>query len=152
IFHTGRKPHVDAPAPTIPPDRRRRPRRVESARGRTPPLSLHGCLYAVVSTRSFSICAVAAENGSNRATQDGQVEHEGPVLDVPQVGPYRFVPGQIAASADLAQSRQPRFDEQPPRRAVLSVPGDLAFERWSRADERHVALDHVEQLRQFVER
>lgn len=38
------------------------------------------------------------------------------------------------------------------RRAVLSVPGDLAFERWARADERHVALDHVEQLRQFVER
>ena len=57
---------------------------------------------------------------------------------------------QLRAAADLPEAGHPGLDREalePVRRVVLDLVGD----RRARADERHVAAQHVPQLRQLVE-
>ena len=58
-------------------------------------------------------------------SKDLQVQYKRPVLDVPQVEPDRFLPGQIGSSVHLPEAGQARLD-YPPATAVLGVPGGLA--------------------------
>src|SRR5688500_8273659 len=55
-----------------------------------------------------SVGPLTGHDGTYRLPQDRRVEGERPVLDVAQVQPDRFLPRQVAASADLPQPGHPR--------------------------------------------
>ena len=99
----------------------------------------------------FSRRRGCASDGADGLPEDGEVGGERPVLDVVEVEPDAVLPGQVGASADLPQSGHARLDQQPAGH-VLVVPGDLGRQRRPRPDQAHVALEHVDQLRQLVQR
>src|SRR5919106_2814076 len=73
------------------------------------------------------------------------------MVDVPDVELDPVLPRDAGPPIDLGPPREPRLDLQPPtlpRRVQL----DLRGERGARADDRHLPTDHVEQVRQLVER
>src|SRR5688572_15611647 len=77
--------------------------------------------------------------------EDDEVQGQGPVLHVPQVEPDRFLPRQVGPAGHLPEAGHARLDGQPAP-DVVGVRGHLLRQRRAGADERHVALEHVEQL------
>src|SRR3954465_15878433 len=102
-------------------------------------------------TAPGSVSAGALDHGTQSPDKDRQVHREGPVLDVEEVLTDRLLPREIGAAADLPPPGDAGLDEQPAVYVRL-VARDLARQRRPRADQAHVALDDVEQLRQLVER
>src|SRR5437588_4722007 len=68
------------------------------------------------------------------ADQDGRVEPERPILDVPQVQPDGLIPRQIRPPTDLPEAGQPGPDEEPSA-DVLGVTGNLARQGRPRSHE-----------------
>ena len=106
-----------------------------------------GCPSASLSL----VDAFAAEHHPNGPGQDPQIERQRPVLDVPQVELDPLGPRQRRAAVDLRPPGDPRLDGEPATLA-LGVLLDLDRERRARADDRHLAADHVPQVRKLVER
>jgi hypothetical protein len=73
------------------------------------------------------------------------------VLDVPEVELDALVPGQRRTPVDLGPAGDPRLDRQAPALA-LGVLLDLDGHRGTRADDRHVAAQHVDEVGQLVQR
>ena len=74
-----------------------------------------------------------------------------PVLDVPEVELDALVPRQRGAAVDLRPAGDPGLDREAAalaRRVLL----DLHRHRRPRADDRHLAAQHVDEVRQLVER
>src|SRR6478672_663376 len=96
-----------------------------------------------------SVSSRSTKDRTCRAEENLQVEHERPVVDVPEVKAQGLLPGEVAAAADLPEAGEPRSHAQAPDR-VRFVAGDLARQRRTRPDEGHLALENVDQLRQLV--
>ena len=79
-----------------------------------------------------------------------QVVGERPVVDVVEVEPDRLVPGQVGAAGDLPQAGDAGADQQPAPDVAEEVA--VVGGQRTRADQRHLALEHVDQLGQLVER
>src|SRR3954447_10862644 len=109
------------------------------------------CANSTTSCAFFSVRPARRQHGKDRLPEDLQVEGERPVLDVVEVESDAVLPRQVGPAADLPEARDPWLDQQPPV-DVVRVVGDFARQRRPRPDERHVAADDVEQLRQLVER
>src|SRR3954447_24659299 len=102
-------------------------------------------------TAAGSVGAGAAEDRAHGLPEDHQVEGERPVLDVADVDAHRVVPGEVRAAADLPEPGETRLDEEAAVH-VVAVLLDLGLQRGAGADQRHVPPQHVDQLRQLVER
>ena len=88
---------------------------------------------------------------AQRAREDARVERERAVLDVVDVELDPLRPRQRGAAVDLRPAGQAGPDRQPPALA-LAVLGDLRGHGRARADQRHLAAQHVPEVRQLVER
>src|SRR3954447_20079479 len=138
----GRQPHSCSSAPSAAQDR--------YSRG-IPPPSHHnrGMFGGLLRQREI------AEHGPERHQQDLDVEPERPVLDVVVV-PLGAVGerGLAAQAVNLGPAGDPGLDAVAVAVAVdvvLEQPGEVrTLGTW--ADQAHVALEHVQQLRQLVER
>src|ERR1700760_2264473 len=67
----------------------------------------------------MSVGAHSADDRLAGLPKDLQVEQERPVLDVPEIEPDRFLPGQIGSAADLPQPGDAGLDGQSPRYHIL---------------------------------
>src|SRR4051794_7202712 len=95
---------------------------------------------------------VGAPPGNNRGrglAENENVHEKRPILDVIQIESYGLFPRKVRSPADLPKTGEPRLDEQsaPDIRGVCL---DLRRQRGPRADEGHVALEHVPQLGEFI--
>src|SRR4051795_11213137 len=129
----------------VPHRRRRVPTRAESLRRAT---TIEGC-SGLLRQREV------AEHGPERHQQDLDVEPERPVLDVVVVPLDAVAERGLAAQAvNLGPAGDPGLDAVAVAVAVdvvLEQPGEVrTLGTW--ADQAHVALEHVQQLRQRVER
>src|SRR5690606_4377335 len=97
-----------------------------------------------------SVGAGSSENRSHGLPQDHEIERQRPVLHVADVDADGVLPGEVRTPADLPQTAESRLDEEAPLH-VEAVALHLADQRWARPDQGHLAPQHVEQLRQFVE-
>src|SRR5262249_34175761 len=100
--------------------------------------------------RLLSEGAAPREHGAGGAQQDRRVERERPVADVVEVVLEVLVHRQVLAPEDLPESGDPWLHREAPP-LPLVVAGDDERHLRSRADERHLAAQHVPQLRQLVE-
>ena len=83
--------------------------------------------------------------------EDPQVEPQRGVLDVPEVELDPLVPRQRGAAVDLRPAGDPGQRVEPaPLALVVAV--DLDLHGRARADERHLAAQHVDEVRHLVER
>lgn len=75
---------------------------------------------------------------------------EAPVADVPGVELEAAVEADVVAAADLPEAGDAGRGHADDRQVVADLLF-LARQVWARADEAHLALDDVEDLRQLVE-
>ena len=80
-----------------------------------------------------------------------QVEPERRVLDVPEVELDPLGPGEGGAALDLRPAGDAGADREAAALA-LRVAVDLDLHGRARADERHLAAQHVDEVGQLVER
>src|SRR5512132_3428083 len=73
------------------------------------------------------------------------------MLDVPDVEFDPLLPRDPRAPMDLGPARDPRPEIQSPE-LTRGVELDLGRERRARTDDTHLAAQHVDQVRQLVER
>src|SRR2546423_6498249 len=101
--------------------------------------------------RFISVGAVRVEHDPDRPRHQLEVETEAPVVDVKEIELERLFEVVVGAAAHLPDARQPRFRREPPN-DVRPMHDILEFRRQprTRADDAHVALDHVDQLRKLV--
>src|SRR5262249_14289587 len=100
--------------------------------------------------RSVGSEALAAEDELDGAGEDAGVEAGRAVLDVPDVELDPRLPGDPGAALDLGPAGDPGADlvaPPLPRRVVV----DLGRDRRARADDRHLAAQDVDQVRDLVE-
>src|SRR5215208_7503504 len=95
----------------------------------------------------FSPRSRPLQDGRDRARQDLQVERERPRVDVLQVERDPIVEPELAPPADLPRARHPRRDAEAAHEPRLAEPADVARRQRTWADEGHVALEHIDQLR-----
>src|SRR5207253_6082595 len=112
------------------------------------------CAYSIATgaCNNFLLGSAApAEDRRNRAQQDLQIEPRRPVVDILEIELHPAVEVDLVAAADLPQTRQSRLHRQPPAMPPV-VRRHFLRNRRPRADETHVALEHVPELRELVER
>src|SRR5215831_2462200 len=93
--------------------------------------------------------ARTAQDDRDRRQQNPQVERERPLVDVLQIHSHPLVEVHRAPATRLPQSTQAGAHGEASTLHALD-PARLVQRQRSRADEAHLALDHVEQLRQLV--
>ena len=93
---------------------------------------------------------VAARERHERAPEDPKVEPEAPVVDVPDVERELFLPREPVPSAHLGQAGQAGRDLVAAR-LLGGVALEVLRQQRARTDQRHVAAQHVPELRQLVE-
>src|SRR5436190_4459288 len=102
------------------------------------------------SWRPPSVGSLAGQDRRNGTQQDAQVEPERAVLDVLEIEPHPLAEAQGTAPADLPQAGDAGLHVEP-----AQLPGlvllDFLRNRGARADQAHVPLEHVEELRDLVE-
>ena len=94
--------------------------------------------------------AAAAHHRGDGLQQEIDVLTHAPVIDVLEVEVHPVLEGHLVPPADLPEAGEPRGDREPPALPGL-VLRHLLRHRWTRADERHVAAEHVHQLGQLVD-
>ena len=93
----------------------------------------------------------AGEHHPRAAPQDLEVQAPRAVLDVPQVELDPRAPRQRRAAVDLRPTGDARADGEAAAFA-LGVLRDLRRQRRARADDRHLAAQHVDEVGQLVHR
>src|SRR5947209_1768167 len=95
--------------------------------------------------------AAPGGNGRQGLGEDRDVEPDRPVLEVVEVETYEVVEAEVDAAGDLPKAGHSREDEVALPMPVVEL--DVVAQRQrARADERHLAAKHVEDLRQLVDR
>src|SRR5664279_6221677 len=98
-----------------------------------------------------SVRATPAQDGQRGARDDLDVEPHRPVLDVVEVQPHEVVEAERRAPGDLPEARDARQHA-----VAAAVPGlealVVAQRQRARADEAHLAAQHVPELGQLVDR
>src|ERR687897_1522726 len=115
--------------------------------GRT---SNRGAPAASERRRCMSVGAFLADNGSEGLQHDVEVQRERPVLDVELVQMDRLFGGHPAPAVDLPPAGHPGRDLVS-RAEQLQIRGDLVGGKWAGADEAHLSLEDVPELRELVE-
>src|SRR6185437_7834235 len=94
--------------------------------------------------------AFAGENGGNRSRQNFHVDPEPLAFDVIHI--KLDLSGKIyfGAAADLPDAGNAWFHGQPTAMCE-GVFGNLARQGWAGTHEGHLALEHIVELRQFIE-
>jgi hypothetical protein len=92
------------------------------------------------------------EHRHRGAQQDLHVAPEGRAGDIGDVERHALGVAGVAAAADLPRAGQARTDREVVLRRGAVVGGELPGLHRPRADQAHLALQHVDQLRQLVER
>src|SRR6185436_17220709 len=85
----------------------------------------------------------------HRLPEDPQVEPDGAVIDIPDVEAQALFPGLRVAAVDL----RPAGDAGPhfvPARLLGRIEREIFRQERPRADEAHVAAQHIPELRQLV--
>ena len=78
--------------------------------------------------------------------ENAEITLDRPGVDVVQVEQYGFVPRHVRSTADLPQASDTRpYDESPVMFWRVLV--DLGRHLWSRSDQAHLALEHIDELR-----
>src|SRR5512146_1716810 len=98
-----------------------------------------------------SVRAPAAENDAHGLDHDPEIEPKRPIVDVLSLETNDFfeIRDEITP-ADLPRPRQPRHDAEADEMPRLVAPNfDRNRRAWSH--ERHLAGEHIEELRQLVE-
>ena len=95
--------------------------------------------------------AALRQDGGGGLPQDEHVEGEGPVLDVAEVEPDGVVPLEVRAAADLPETGEPGGHQRPAAGLGRHL-SQLMREMWAGSDERHGAVQHVEELGKLVQR
>src|SRR5262245_46669640 len=94
--------------------------------------------------------AAAQENGRDRLGEDLKIEPNGPVLDIMAVQFHPLHEGKVISPADLPKTCDARLDRQPAAMEPL-VTINL-FGKWRPwTNQGHFALQHVDELRQFID-
>src|SRR4051794_5411550 len=100
--------------------------------------------------RKCSVGTSAAEDSRDRLEQDPEVAAEREVLHVIELDREALGERERPAPKDLHRAGDPRLDGEP--EAVLrAVAMDQLDLLWPWADDAHVALQHVHELRQLIE-
>src|SRR5438874_9546788 len=87
----------------------------------------------------------------HRAEEDAEVAEERPLADVAGLERDDFLEvGDLVAAVDLPWPRDTRLHVEP-RVMVLLVQGDLGGQRWTRAHQRHLATQYIDQLWQLIQ-
>src|ERR1700710_1841388 len=94
--------------------------------------------------------AVAADDGARGAQEDRQVAGDREVVEVVALHRQPLLEGEVAAAVDLHRPGQAGLDREPGTLALV-IEGDHGLLLGPRPDQRHVPLEHVDQLRQLVE-
>src|SRR5207245_8405542 len=82
--------------------------------------------------------------------EDGKVPEQRSGLDVADVEPVHVEEAQRAATAHLPEAGDARLHHEP-RSDPVGILGDRIRDVRARADEAHLAAQHVPQLRELVE-
>lgn len=99
----------------------------------------------------ISLCGSRSlQNGGNGLRQDFEVEPERPVIDVFHVEFHPFFEGNGAAAVDLPQAGDARADAEAVAVPVLIESLVIAHGKRPGADQAHVALQDVEELRKLI--
>ena len=87
----------------------------------------------------------------NGAQKYLEIEAEGPTVDVIKIQLHPFVEiHDLIAAADLPETRHPGLDTQaPPLRGIFKFLHFVDRQR-PRADQTHIAEEHIKKLRQFI--
>ena len=96
-------------------------------------------------------CARAAKYGGNCARKDLQVEPERPFVHVLQVEAHPLLEGNRAAAIYLPEAGDARADAEAAALPILAEAVVIALRQRAWADETHLALQNVNELRQFVD-
>src|ERR1700720_2000062 len=100
----------------------------------------------------FSFGAGAGQDDGDGTPKNLHVQPQGPVVDIFQVQPDPIAEiAHVVAAADLPQAGQSRLDAQPSAVGDVMEEFDFIDREWPRADEAHLATEHVEKLRDFVD-
>ena len=95
----------------------------------------------------FEVHPLAEQDGPDGARDDAQIEPEAGVLDVPEIERQLLRGLELVAAVDL----RPAGDARARGRAAGEVLRQVARQERSGADQRHVADQDVDQLRQLVQ-
>src|SRR6266498_796181 len=95
--------------------------------------------------------AASAQHRRNRPQQYLEIQPRRPVVDVLQVELHPAVEVDLVAAAHLPEAREAGLHRQPAAVPAV-VRGHLLGDGGAGADQAHVALQHVQELRQLVER
>src|SRR5690606_12226991 len=91
------------------------------------------------------------DHGRDGAQENLGVEPGRPVLRVVEIEAHHLVKGEVRATVDLPESGQARLDEQSLEMPIL-IRLHLFRDRWTRSDQAHVTLEHLQELRELIER
>lgn len=91
----------------------------------------------------------AEQDGADSAEHDAEIKPNRPILDVIEVESAAFFEGDAAAAGDLSEAGHARLNGKEER--AVAVAAELAGDEGAGADERDVAADNVEELRELVE-
>src|ERR1035437_71469 len=99
-----------------------------------------------------SFCTRAGQHGWQGAPKNLKVQPKRPVVNVLQVQPHPVLEiADIVAPADLPEAGEARLDSQPPPMGQVIEPLDFVHRQRARADQAHLATQHVEKLGELVE-
>ena len=95
--------------------------------------------------------AAAREDGRDGLEQDREVQPDRPALEIQEVEPHEVVEVELGAAGDLPQAGDARQHEVALLVPVLELL-EVALRQRPRPDERHLPAQHVDELRELVER
>src|SRR6516164_3342746 len=90
-------------------------------------------------------------DGVTRVHEYGQVQTEGPVVDVEQVQSSVRAEGRVVPGFGLPQAGYPWSHDGPPPSQLLVELGGFLRHGESRSDQAHSAGQHVPELRELVD-
>src|SRR4051812_8962125 len=97
-----------------------------------------------------SVGAASANYGTGRAQQDRDVLGDGEIVDVSALEGEPLLEGQIAAPVDLHRAGEAGLHSEAQPLALV-VEGDHGLLLGTGTNERHLAAQHVQQLRRLIE-
>src|SRR5262245_26666313 len=99
-----------------------------------------------------NLVSAFAENHSERSHEENlEVEPEGTRSRIAQVQTYHVVKLHAASTLDLPEAGDSRLHFQHAVAMPEIVGFDFVNHSWTRSNQRHLTLQHVNELRQFIE-
>src|SRR5437773_2772579 len=97
-----------------------------------------------------SACAARQDDGGYRAKQNRSIESQRPTVDVFEIQLHPLFKRKIAATGDLPQTSYAGLHAKAPLLPGQFHSHRIAHRQRARADDAHVAEQHVDELRQLI--